>query len=1009
MKSRIAANLVLLLVSICFLCERTGAQDAPEQPVAAQHAPVHLTTWSLPRPEDTSVGGKCNRAILKRFKEKYPWITLSSPTGISIQEMSGMDTQPLMAIAGRVSPDVIYVNFRQADTYIREGFLYPLDQWWENRPKEERDERVIPQVNKVIYRWGPTKTTKSPEELARFREEWERFARDAANVPVLRVRPAGRQAYAAFLDETYSGSIESLNERYNSDYASFDEVPYPADVATPSNRLTDWAAFLQEAPLDLVYHKEGRDLNKHYWSLPYGTLFKGILWRKDLFQKVGLDPETPPQNWDEYYEFAKKCTDPDEGTYGFLWGKGPMWSWYFFTFLNSTGARAMQDFGEDDWHVTFNAPEAVAAYEYTLKLLQGKFTKPDGRVLETVVCRDPGSLGTSDPWEEGRIGMQETYLRDDLLVNINPELVGLGPVPMGPAGTRSAEINCTMNGIFSGVVDKGPDVLEAAWLYVHFLGSPEAMEIKTTIFVENGYGLFANPKYLEKLGYHDYLRRIPKSWRDALKLAMKDGEPEPYGRNTQMVYNYMSDPANQLLEENVGKWVDQAVDERRQQLKTQNPSISERELRIELAKVEAETSKKVRERIQEALDDAVVKAEAKMIGTIPPEEMRRRRIIAAFLAVAIVLAFFFLFRHVIKAFTPPEAKGGWMFRKYWLAYVILIPAVGSIALWQYFPLVRGAMMAFQDYHIVLKTTWIGLDNFAHILWDSHFWNSLWVSVKYAFLSICMGFFAPIILAVLLHEIPKGKVLFRTIYYLPAVVSGLVVMLMWKNFFEPTDRGLLNQLVTGVSPAGFLIIGAAITVMLALGSYFNFKRGRHVAGPVMGVLAIVFAVLFLLISRKVSGLPDQHLPAVKWLEDPQWALVCVILPSVWAGMGPGCLIYLAALKTIPEDLYEAADIDGAGFFGKLWNVTIPTIKVLIIIQFIGAFVGAFRTAGYILVMTGGGPNRATEVTALKIFYDAFVFLRFGIATATAWVLGFLLIGFTVFQLKRLSKVEFRTAG
>ena len=138
------------------------------------------------------------------------------------------------------------------------------------------------------------------------------------------------------------------------------------------------------------------------------------------------------------------------------------------------------------------------------------------------------------------------------------------------------------------------------------------------------------------------------------------------------------------------------------------------------------------------------------------------------------------------------------------------------------------------------------------------------------------------------------------------------------------------------------------------------------------------------------------------------MVCVVLPSAWAGLGPACLIYLAALKTVPEDLYEAADIDGAGFFEKLRHVTLPTIKILIIINFIGAVVNAFRVAGYILAMTGGGPAGATKVMALKIFYDAFVYLKFGIATANAWILGSLLIGFTVFQLKRLANVEFRTA-
>ncbi|KKK91153.1 hypothetical protein LCGC14_2715830, partial [marine sediment metagenome] len=155
--------------------------------------------------------------------------------------------------------------------------------------------------------------------------------------------------------------------------------------------------------------------------------------------------------------------------------------------------------------------------------------------------------------------------------------------------------------------------------------------------------------------------------------------------------------------------------------------------------------------------------------------------------------------------------------------------------------------------------------------------------------------------------------------------------------------------------------------------------------------------------------DLPLPAQRWLEDPRWAMICVILPTVWAGVGPGCLIYLAALKTIPEDLYEAADLDGAGFLGKIRHITLPTIKVLVIINFIGAVVNAFRVAGYILAMTGGGPAGATQVLALKVFFDAFVYLRFGIATATAWLLGAMLIGFTVFQLRRLSRVQFRAAA
>jgi multiple sugar transport system permease protein len=149
--------------------------------------------------------------------------------------------------------------------------------------------------------------------------------------------------------------------------------------------------------------------------------------------------------------------------------------------------------------------------------------------------------------------------------------------------------------------------------------------------------------------------------------------------------------------------------------------------------------------------------------------------------------------------------------------------------------------------------------------------------------------------------------------------------------------------------------------------------------------------------------------IDWLNSKTFALPFCLLPTIWAGMGPGCLIYLAALKTVPEEIYEAADIDGAGIVQKASHIAIPSIKVLIMINFIFALVGAIRgSASFMLAMTGGGPYGHTEVVGLQIFYTAFSRLNFGLATAQAWILGTILIGFTVYQLKRLSQVEFKTA-
>src|SRR5205814_2392631 len=199
--------------------------------------------------------------------------------------------------------------------------------------------------------------------------------------------------------------------------------------------------------------------------------------------------------------------------------------------------------------------------------------------------------------------------------------------------------------------------------------------------------------------------------------------------------------------------------------------------------------------------------------------------------------------------------------------------------------------------------------------------ALRVSLLYALLFLVFGFWAPIALAFLLQEVPRGKVLFRTVYYLPAVISATVAIFLWKSFYSPT--GLFNEIANGV-----------------------------------------IAVL--------NHLPGVHLDALHedWLLNPRVALLCTLLPTVWAGLGPGCLIYLAALKTIPEELYEAADIDGAGIRRKVFSVALPSIKSLVMINFIGAMIGAVRGAGtFVLAMTGGGPfaeqGGATEVVGLKI--------------------------------------------
>ena len=260
-------------------------------------------------------------------------------------------------------------------------------------------------------------------------------------------------------------------------------------------------------------------------------------------------------------------------------------------------------------------------------------------------------------------------------------------------------------------------------------------------------------------------------------------------------------------------------------------------------------------------------------------------------------------------------------------------------------------MAFQDYKILADKPFVGLDNFITVMSDPKFYKYMWITVKFVVVNLILGFITPIALAIMLNEIPKFKITLRMIYLLPGVSSGIVITFIWLMMYYPTEEGYFN------------------TVLMQLG----------------------------FLSKPLQ-----------FLNDPNWALLWVSVPAVWAAIGGGSLIYLAALKSVPEDLYEAAEIDGAGFWSKLFKITVPTLMPLILINFIGTFIGLFKSMGNIFLMTGGGPGDETTVISFAIWRDSFIFLKFGAATATAWVLAALLISFTVLQMRILSKVEFQKA-
>ncbi|MBN2307732.1 MAG: extracellular solute-binding protein [Candidatus Hydrogenedentes bacterium] len=837
----------ILVIVLASMLAR-GAAGAPAAgPERGEWSPLTIKVYDLPKPGDPNITFRAERAVVDAFlaKPENANVQLVPFSGLRATGMS-MEVGPLMAIAGGVAPDVLYVNFRKSDSYIQEGFLYPLDEYIIAESKA----RGIP-----IDEHHPFRDDEVPELLK-------------------------------------------------------DRVPRPV-----------WP----------VVYRRGPDGEKHVYALPHGTLVIAMMYRKDVFREAGLDPEQPPRTWDEFRDAAVRITDPERGVYGVALVSGKMSSWRLMSFLWSAGAEAIEQDEAGQWRAAFDSDEAVLAVDFYRELCQIPFEKY-GKTYEGVAYRDSDLWRL---WAEGKIGIFFGYLDAMLLAQANPELTGIAPVPRGPGGESASELNCKMMGLSATTTD--PARRQKAWEYVFYYDGQEARRIKTEVYVQSGFGRFVNPVSLREFGYTEYIRQVPKVWLETFEDALERGKPEPYGKNCDLIYHEISRPLEDIV-------------------LTDFSGLSDTERRA---------------RIKAVLEEAVKDTNEKLLGILPPEVERFRERVALAVASLVVVVFSFVFYRVYRAFTPDWARGrGWEFRRYKWAYALLVPAALTIVLWRYAPLLRGSIIAFQDYKIVHETRFVGLANFAQILFDGQFWMCLWRSTYYMLLSIGLCFWPPIFLAILLQEVPRGKILFRVLFYLPAVTSGLVIAFLWKNFYDPSEHGLLNQL---------------IGVLDAVPAWL----GTHVSG--------------------LGWLEGWQVGAQKWLGDKKLAMICLILPQLWAGMGPGCIIYLAALKSIPDDFYEAADIDGAGFHHKIAHIVIPYLKPLIIINFIGAFIAAFKSANYVFIMTGGGPADATHVLGFEIFIRSFMYLKFGIGTAMAWILGSCLIGFTGYQLRVLSRLQFKAAG
>ncbi|MDI7274785.1 MAG: sugar ABC transporter permease [Anaerolineae bacterium] len=259
------------------------------------------------------------------------------------------------------------------------------------------------------------------------------------------------------------------------------------------------------------------------------------------------------------------------------------------------------------------------------------------------------------------------------------------------------------------------------------------------------------------------------------------------------------------------------------------------------------------------------------------------------------------------------------------AYVLISPWIIGFIVFTAGPMVASLGLSMTNYDVVNTPVFLGATNYAKMLTqDRQFWHSLRVTLTYAVVAVPLGLLCGFALALMLNAKIALVSVWRTIYYVPAVVSGVAVAILWSTLFNPRF-GIVNWIL----------------------SWFGIR------GPA-------------------------------WLNSPDWALPALIVMSLW-GVGGGMIIYLAGLQGIPTTLYDAAMVDGANAWHRLRHVTLPMMTPIIFYNLVMGVIGTFQYFTNAYVMTRGGPVEATLFYNLYLYFNAFSYMKMGYASALAWVL------------------------
>jgi multiple sugar transport system permease protein len=246
-----------------------------------------------------------------------------------------------------------------------------------------------------------------------------------------------------------------------------------------------------------------------------------------------------------------------------------------------------------------------------------------------------------------------------------------------------------------------------------------------------------------------------------------------------------------------------------------------------------------------------------------------------------------------------------------ITLLFLLPLLLVFGAFSWYPILRSIVMSVQETNLVTTPTFVGLDNFARVLADPLFGKAVSNTALFAFLALVIGYPIPLVLAVIMSETRRFKGLLSALAYLPVVVPPVVSVLLWQFFFNAGPTGVFNTMLGWVG-----------------------------LGP------------------------------IPFLQDQGTAMPSIVIEATWAGFGGTVIIYLAALLSVPRELYDAAEVDGASIRQKIWHVTLPQLRGILFITLILQLIATSQLFTEPFLFTGGGPANSTLTVLLLIFHYAF---------------------------------------